>query len=248
MDTVERALTFGRLAAYLEGKGIEVEELADLNAVNSIIQTAGKDYLTPYNSPFENDFTHNNALWLVARKNGIPAFVGCARLEDLGGESVSKYWKRLFVRHHGAQASISGVRPEVDRELTGRLVYFGDLYVSDVARGSRDALRAFVALGHLAVSLKWSPDWVYCFIRERDVLRGAAALYGFTRQYGLAFDWDGAPPSPRNGTEVLVAVPRADILRNGQGVVSSLKRLAGSNDQKGKVQDSVVPLGVADAQ
>lgn len=248
MRILERALAVGRLAAHLESKGFEVEELAELGEVHGILEEVGKGYLTPYNSPYANDFTQANALWLVARKDGRPAFVGCARLEDLGSESVSDYWRRLFVRHHGAQAVFSDVHPEVERELRGKLVYFGDLYVADWVRGSRDTLRAFVALGHLAVSLKWDPDWVYCFIRERDVLRGAGALYGFTRQFGLAFEWQCEPPSPRNGTEMLVAVPKGDILRNGLGVVASLRRPGTSDNQKREVQNSVVPIGVADAQ
>lgn len=203
-----------KLVGYLTKEGYEIEEITNSNQVMGLVDELEKPYLTPMSSPAFNDFTRAGTLGLVARRDGRPAMFGFARLEDLGDESVGQYWARVFGRAYGGDPSanvICDVRREVDRTLGRRLVYFGDLFVAPDARGSRLALRSFVAFGHLAVSLKWDPDWTYCFIRERDVLRGSAALYGFNRVFGRPFSWIGSPPAPRSNSELLVAVSRADV-------------------------------------
>ncbi len=235
MSIVSTAKRIGRLSSYLESKGFSVEEVTELADVEGIVAEAEKPYLTSMNSPLQNDFTRANSLWLVARKNGVPAFVGCAKLEDLLDEEVTQYWSRLFKRHYGRHGEITHSLPMVDRELRGRLVYFGDLFVSRQFRGSLPALRAFVAIGHSAVSLKWDPDWTYCFIRERDVMRGASSLYGFTRVFGNPFDWGEKPPPPRNGTEWLVAVPRSDVSTSCEATIRTVLQTSSSNYEKREV-------------
>lgn len=214
MTTVDRAAKLGRLWDYLAGCGFAVEEVTDLAQIEGLVAQLGKPYITPMSSPAKNDFTEAGIICLVARKDGRPVMMGCARLEDIGSESIDRYWGRVFGRAYGAGPEdriIGNVRSEVVSSMSRRLVYFGDLFVADGMRGSRLALRAFVALGHLAVALKWDPEWTYCFVRERDVMRGAAALYGFNRIFGTPFDWLAEPPKPRDRSELLVAVSRADL-------------------------------------
>lgn len=107
------------------------------------------------------------------------------------------------------------------------MVYFGDLYVNPRGRGDRLTLRAFVALGHLAVSLKWEPDWTYCFVRERDALRGAAMLYGFCQIVPDPFTWID-PPSPRENSEWLALLPKVDLM----SVVEAVRDAVCSSDNK----------------
>lgn len=226
MGILRDAVGIGYLWNNLANQGYEVEELTDMSAVHDAVEAAGKAYLTPFNSPAHNDFTQKSALWLVARKEGVPAFLGCARLEDLGSERLDQYWPRVFSRAYGDSANkgavIRNVGSDIATEMSGRLVYFGDLFVSPSVRGSRSALRSFVALGHLAVSLKWDPDWTYCFVRERDLMRGAAALYGFTRHFGAPFEWIEEPPTPRSRSERLVGLPRRDLGWSVSAAVSAI--------------------------
>ena len=214
MRTLETANRLGQLCQFLADKDFEIEELTDLSTIGEIANNMDKPYLTPMSSADHNDFTEMNHICLVARKNGKPIMMGCARLEDIGAEPVSSYWTRVFTRAYGAPSSppvISNINPEVERNFTRKLVYFGDLFVAKGGRGNRSALRAFVAIGHLAVSLKWDPDWIYCFIRERDLMLGASAMYGFNRDFGSPFEWVDEPPHPRNRSEQLVALSRTDI-------------------------------------
>ncbi|WP_238368259.1 hypothetical protein [Mesobacterium pallidum] len=230
MTIVEKGLIMGRLGASLKSRGIDVREVVDFGEVSEIVRRAGKPYLTPFSSPDFNDFTSENVLWLVGEREGEPAFIGCARLEAIGAEHIESWWSRVFGRAYapGQTPILNNVRPNVARELRGRIVYFGDLYVAPKMRGSREALRTFVALGHIAVSLKWDPDWTYCFLRERDILRGAAAIYGFTRNFGRPFDWLRDPPAPRQASERLVALPREDLMQ----VAELAAQAVGSHDEK----------------
>lgn len=213
MQTIEAAAALGALRASMVAEGYTVRQVEDVATIPELIERVGKPYLTPLSSPLHNDLTEGNSIWLVAEEGDEPVYLGCARLEDLGRESIASYWSRSLERaypNREGEGVIENVRLEVDRAIGGRIVYFGDLFVKGHRRGSRKALRTFVAIGHLAVSLKWNPDWTYCFVREADVLRGAAALYGFTMLYPNPFSWVN-PPYPRDNSEWLATLPRSEV-------------------------------------
>lgn len=248
MRTVAVAGALGGLKACLAAEGFNVREVEDISTVPGLIERIGKPYLTPLSSPAHNDFTEGNSLWLVAEKDGDPVYLGCARLEDLGTESVSRYWTRVLQRAYASSPHdvvIQDIRPEIERSIGGRLVYFGDLYAKRSGRGARRALRAFIAIGHLAVALKWDPDWIYCFVREEDVMRGAAAMYGFAGLYANPFHWV-APPAPRENSEWLAVLPRAEIWHSANAALRASELGLLSNHQQGKVEDPKVPLAVVD--
>lgn len=214
MDVVRFATAFGRLEHHLTQRGYAVEECREFSSLSDLLGDAGKPYLTHMSSPEHNDFTANNVLWFVARRHGKIAIAGCARLENIGSEPISAYWSRVFRRAYGTDRGgpiIENVARNVDDTVSGKVVYFGDLYVAPHVRGSRPLLRAFVAMGHLAVALKWNPDWTYCFIKEKSVLRGAAMLYGFPRVFGRPFHWVNDPPEPRSREEWMVGLHRNDL-------------------------------------
>lgn len=234
-SVIAKAGVLGDLRALLASKGLSVEEVTQISDIPELVRQAEKPYLTPLSSPAFNDFTEKNVLWLVARRDGVPVYLGCARLEDLGTEAVGSFWRRVFARVYGdgQTEKISDVRENVDRSIGGRLVYFGDLYVSAAGRGDRAALRAFVALGHAAVSLKWDPDWTYCFVRERDALRGAALMYGFGQVMPRPFRWID-PPSPRTNSEWLAVLAKGELLPM---ISATRDALCDLDDKKREVQD-----------
>jgi|26BtaG_2_1085354.scaffolds.fasta_scaffold00748_12 hypothetical protein len=210
------AAALGDLGAALHEQGYKVREVDDFGEVPDLIRRIGKPYLTPLSDPGHNDFTRANAIWLVAESGGEPAFLGCARLEDLGQEPVSRYWRRSLKRAYRPEEGmeiITSARPEVDRAISGRLVYFGDLFASKKHQSSKSifTLRSFISIGHLAAALKWDPDWIYCFVREQDLMRGAALRYCFSMHFPEPFSWID-PPAPRSNSEWLVALPRSELL------------------------------------
>ncbi|MEP1521985.1 hypothetical protein [Ascidiaceihabitans sp.] len=229
---LSHALAFGRVAHFFEKTGHTIEEISNFDEVKELVEGIDKPYLSSFSSPDFNDFTQTNALWLVVRKNGLPAYIGCARLENIGNEGFGNYLKRVVKRHHGSDVNLIGIRQEVERQISGKLVYFGDLFASKAVRGSRVNLSAFLALAHLAVSLKWDPDWTYCFIREPHILRGSAALYGFTNTFSDPLIWEADPPFPRTPDDWLVALPRRELLPTATSILRRIEGRAHSDDNE----------------
>lgn len=220
MGLVERGKVFSRLEGYFQSQRMQVEELSDLREVGSLAEGAQKQYLSSYGSPYFNDFSDADVLWISVKQEGVPVFVGSARLETVRNESVSRYWSRVFERHHNL--TFSRVRPEVDEMLTGSLAYFGDLHVNPQRRGARKSLQAFLVMAHVLVSLKWDPDWSYCFVPERHVMLGNSALYGFTHSFCTPIHWDSPPVKPRTSSDWLLAAPRSSVLPTAHNVLSGL--------------------------
>lgn len=221
---IERGQIIGRCDQYLAQQGIEVAELVDYSRVHEIAAAASKGYLTPLMSPAHHDLTVGNSVWLVAWRGGDPVMLGGARLEDLGGESISSFWPRCLERLYNRPKGelIESVSEDAASVLCGRLAYFGDLHVAPSFRGNLQSVRAFVAIGHLAVSLKWDPDFTYAFVRERDALRGASLRYGFMDAIPAPMSWRD-PPSPRCSSEWCVFTSRERLPAMVRAVVTSLK-------------------------
>lgn len=249
VSVVEYSQMIGSCGAYLTGQGYRVEEVADFSRIEEIVAASEKAYLTPLVSPQKNDLTEGNCLWLVAWKGDVPVMLGGARLEDLGLESVSTFWprslERLYDRPKGEL--IEAVCETVGSVLRGRLAYFGDLHVSPQARGrnSLKSVRAFVTLGHLAVSLKWKPEFVYAFIREADALRGASLRYGFLDVYPQPMRWLD-PPNPRTNSEWCCVTSREKLPSMARAAIQSLSAQGDqrSSDKRGVGKEAFIPLVV----
>ena len=164
----------------------------------------------------------------------------------MGREGIETYWKRIFLRAYsedGRSDVIGSVRSKVKAMFHGKSVYFGDLFVSKDFRGSRLALRAFVAVGHLVTTLRWDANQTYCFVRERDVLRGAAALYGFNHLISKPFEWVIEPPQPRDRSEVLAFLDAEDLHYHVASVVDSVRRQNASEYYKMRMEKFKIRAG-----
>jgi hypothetical protein len=213
LDILNRAHAVGTLRTVLLSKGISVDVITDYAVVRDLIAASGKDYLTPFSSPDHNDFTDGNCIWLCGSDGEGPVMLGAARLEDLGPEPIDQYWPRVFQRAYpsSSQPRIDRISPSISGEVGGRLVYFGDLFVAKRFRGARENLQMFTAIGHLLCSLKWEPDWIYCFLRNRDAARGAAYLYGFCVVERQPYRWVGCPPDGRSNQECAAFLPKRSL-------------------------------------
>jgi hypothetical protein len=210
MNILDRANVVGALSELLLHRGLRLEVLEDYSRVREAIDFAGKEYLTPFSSPDFNDFTSENCIWMCAYDGDGPVILGAARLEDLGNERLDVYWERTFGRAYRG-SEIHNVSSVITNRVQGKIVYFGDLFVAKRARGNRSNLRAFTAIGHMLCSLKWDPDWIYCFLRQRDASRGAAQLYGFNWIEPSPYEWIGVPPQNRSNSEVAAFLSRVSL-------------------------------------
>jgi len=210
LDTIEQSVCLGRCHSFLASQGLIVGEIANLEDVPRLVEVSQKTYVTPLLSVLENDFTRKNVKWIMAEdSSGEPAMLVACRREDLGGEPVSKYWSRILKRHYGEknQEVINAINPIIDSVLFGDLAYFGDLWVSPSCRGNRSNLRAFATIAQIAIQQAWEPQFTYSFIRERDCMRGAPYVYGFTKIIQNPFNWLNPLP-PRANSEQCAYLPR----------------------------------------
>jgi len=214
-------LTVSMIAAEcirrLEAESIFPEQTSDLDHALAVIDNLDKPYLTEYLSPLKNDFFQTNCFWLIFNdQNGQPGgLIGC-RMDDSGEEPLSSYACRKL-RNIFPEESDIPVQPDrlprIADEIKGRVVYCGDLYLSRAFRTTnRRVLRIIVVLVYCVIFLKWKDlDWIYAFMRDRDVARGAAWLYQFPRNYPMAHSWT-KPPSDQTGENWLAAMSRLELM------------------------------------
>jgi len=202
-----------KVAAYclnmIETSGYSVKEYTDYSKIPQILDSLGKPYVTPHLSPNRNDFTQASSFWIVVEKDGVVVAAGGVRLEDLGQESVGQYWDRLYKRQSGY--GVRRIANPLLNELSGKLAYLGDLHLKEGHRGGRLLLHHCAILCHVIVSIKWSPDWTYAFLHKKDVMRGAAALYGFSRTIPQSKIWQRVE-QPRRDDEYCASLSRDEYI------------------------------------
>lgn len=185
----------GRLLAQ---DGLVVRMVDDLAELQCILKAMEKSYLSPMFDPAFNSFTSANCFWLVAERDGVPQIAGAARLDDITGEDVYRYWDKMLGWTFGTVPEAPSVKL-LPNELYGRVCYFGDLISlkGGVGLGSKGAMRLklFTAIGHYLVQYHFKPDVTYCFLREKDMQRGGLHNYGFMDSMPFFYQWD-EPPYP----------------------------------------------------
>lgn len=134
------------------------------------------------------------------------------RFDNLSGESIQDFWSRIFDRHYPelGPLPVKDTAGPICSDIAGRLAYVGDLFVNPAARGSRGTLALLLMLSHCISEIKWDPDRIYGFMRERDVRLGFASKYGFTRQIPGVQQWVILPKSRPGDSEYFVTTNRAD--------------------------------------
>lgn len=215
-----------RLAAKCEGAlGMTVRQVFDPVEMRGILRVMDKGYLSPLLDPEKNDFTPASGFWLVAEDADGPQMAGGVRFDDLGGMDVSEFWARMLHRAFGEAPRLE-VNGFLTRTVNGRTAYFGDLLSRGrVGLGSKGALklRLFTGIGHYLTHQEFKPDVVYCFVTDKDAMRGAPAAYGFLELVPFLHKWDSAP-YPGGRCPEWVACTRQEQLG---ALLGSLERLTG---------------------
>ena len=169
--TLELIQEANRALNVLTNQGFTVENSFDQAQISKFQDAIGKGYMTKVLDPLNNDFTGANSIWQLVKFKGEAVAMGGARMDDLGDESLLDFLPRSISRQYAKDNRIQSVSPLL-REVTGKVVYLGDMYAAKAFRGSVDNLKAAVQLFQITLILNWNPDWMYSFLRERDVNRG----------------------------------------------------------------------------
>lgn len=214
------ALLAADCVSRLATSGIHAEQTSDFDLALDTVNKMDKPYLTDFLSPQKNDFFEANCFWLILRDgDGAASGMIGARIDETGNEPLSSYSVRKL-RNMFPEESDIPVHPDrlprIAEQIKGRVVYIGDLFFGHRLRTTnRQLLRTFLMLHYCTIHLKWRDfDWLYAFLRDRDVARGAPWLYHFPRVYPLAHSWT-LKPSVQTGEHWLAAMDRlefADVL------------------------------------
>lgn len=204
--------------------GMTVRQVTDPDEVRCVLGKMDKGFLSPVLDPDKNDFTPANSFWLVAERDGDPVLAGGVRFDDLRDVDVKSYWSRMLTRAFG-QTPMPGHAEFPGDLLFGRVAYFGDLLSRSAAGlggGGRDKLRLFTGIGHYLTQAEFSPDVTYCFVRDRDVMRGTPSVYGFLEVCPFMYHWD-RNPYPSGYPEWIACTKRAQFPQ----LLESLRRFTG---------------------
>lgn len=186
-----------------------VDRLADFE---KSMQEIGAGDSHPMISTSWHDLSTADGFGLEVWVDGKLAGGLAARHHDLGRAALAEHWADSYKRLYGGGETtpVSNFCAAARGEIRGRIVYLGQLYLEEKYRGTGINLGLILHYMHALSVQKWSPDWIYGFVRQADVLSGRAAWYGFTRQYVCAQVWD-ENIATRSSDEYLVAVTPSEL-------------------------------------
>lgn len=203
---------FSLCQKMLGERGISVVQTTQFESAECRARTMGKPSITPMLSSEFNDLSKDDAFWLFLQQDGMDMGCVAARRDNLASENLSEYWARTNKRYYGmtgGRATYAHALAAVS-EIKGSVVYVGEFFIRQNARGSRNQLTLFTHLLFSYCAMKWQPDWIYAFVRRNDIRRGYGGEYGFNRQIPGAQIWPSPPPG-RQSDEYLVALTRTDL-------------------------------------
>lgn len=219
INELEQARIAGLCLRRLRATGVEIEQTTDFGRVVETAKQMGKPYFTKQLHPDYNDFTESDAFFLLL-KDTLGEFgvrdVGMlgVRCENMRPGEFASFFQRHMTRLYGKgeiEPLKPGNLPPVFHDISGRVAYIGDLFITKPHRGEKGVdKRSLLLLAFVLSNMRWSFDWLYSFVREGDAEKGRFAMYCFTRTYLCGLLWDD-PPDERNDSDYLGCVSREDF-------------------------------------
>lgn len=196
-DPLVAAEAISVLTADIRKQNLDIRVEYDFDKLNEVCQNFdGKDLSEQFQTRYF-DFTPANAFWLsVTDSGGRIISVVAARFEDLSGIKLSDHWmqqqKRIYIDPHGEDACLAEQSCPGADQITGRVVYHGDMWLEKDYRGGSLAV-LITRLSQLLVYAKWQPDYIYCFMSEKLVQRGFSTGQGYAHMQPVGTHWLVAP-------------------------------------------------------
>jgi hypothetical protein len=204
---------------YISAMGYELtDQTMTPELAEEIEAMEGRSPISSILSPFKNDFTSQNSFWLILRKdNTIVGTLG-ARLDDASDGDIRDHLTRLHNRHFASdgRSAVLSKLPNSASAITGGLVYMGDVFFAPEHRGDVAKTQCFCQYAFCLAFARWweRAEWLVALHRQKDVLAGKVAQYGFTSvNFPAAQNWV-SPPNGRSDTEYLSALSKEHFLRN----------------------------------
>ncbi|MFN4008438.1 MAG: hypothetical protein ACK4K8_00650 [Pannonibacter sp.] len=214
-STLVAAEALGRLTGEIRAAGLTLEESADFAAFEQAAQASEDQYLMEDFSSRFFDLHASNAFWIGVRDGeGKVASLQAAKVEDLRDRPLAVFWqqqqRRIFADPTGGTARLGGAHAADAFELSGRIVYHGNLWLRRDLRG-RGLAEKLTQTGFLVALLKWQPDWLYGLMAETNALKGFGLRVGYRRFAPRGTHWI-VPPAHIRPDDWLVWSSRADLV------------------------------------
>lgn len=194
----------GAILARLKAAELTLYEPYGFDEVPKLLAEVGKQYEHPMSSLVRNDFTVGQAFWLFLKKEGQCIATISARHIDLNGENFGSYLKRTSNNQYGTHGdALSKVAEPLEKEVGGRLIYFGGIEFSPEHRGSRRVLADFSHYSKLLAATYWDFDWMYTIIARKH--HRLADDYGFHWRVRNAMIWNDPVPEGRENSQMILA-------------------------------------------
>ena len=168
------------------------------------------------------DITPRDGLWIVGRRDGKIVQTQAMRLDRLEGISLATHWTKQFERIHDGMPGKNHAPGAF--EMTGNVIYHGEMWVDKSLRGEGIAPTT-CQYAHCLAMVKWAPDYIYCFMSDRNVAHGHNQRWGFSRAERGAIDWI-RPPSDIDPTDWIAWSSMENILHNIRLATNPMLRAA----------------------
>ncbi len=171
-------------------------------------QIAGKEDIS---GPFDGayfDIMPRDGLWIIGRQDGQVMHIQALRRDSLEGITLATYWTKQLARIHDG---IPGERHAPGAfDITGSVVYHGDLWLDPAARG-KGVAPLCCKLAHGLAMIKWAPDYIYSFMSDKLIRSGFHVRKGFAKSHPGAIDWI-KPPADIDPADWLIWNSMEDLL------------------------------------
>ncbi|GGX63016.1 hypothetical protein GCM10007385_35180 [Tateyamaria omphalii] len=207
----------------LEEQGLELLMIYEPDQAFELLESTNRDYSTLPLDPRRVAFTRTNAFWMFAMKKGeVYAGTG-VRFDDLGDETFDSYYRRTSQPTYGVPMAPTGRTAQTATPIAGKTAYWGDLI--SPKNGSKNLnsnhiMRLFCYYGQHRVFSDFRADYSYCFMRDKQFIRGAPQTFGFLSSRPFIWEWDNCP-FPGGCPEWVPFLARTDF----QALSYSIKRL-----------------------
>jgi hypothetical protein len=226
MDLFNIALSIAPYMDELKKAGLGVFATQDFSEVEHHWPKTGRTAQTPMMDVTRQEFTQSSAFWLFLTENGETIGGLGAKFVDLGDETFDSYLRRTSIHQYSRNADpIEAIARPIRDQISGKLVYIGELEFREGKRGRISVLTAFVGLAKALAAQKWTDfHWMYAFIPEEHIR--LARAYEFSYQLPNAIRWKDPAPPGRLNSHWIIAMDRHSFAHSVASRVAHTKSLA----------------------
>lgn len=217
---MEVCQTLSCIAERLAESGRSLTQTSDFEAVVPELIEASKGRINMESSPSDSDLTDVNAIYILIRGSDgrLEGFCSLRHFE-FGPDKLARFLLRQYSRLYGGgkeAIELEGNASPIS-EISGSVVFLSDIFIETTARaksisGGRDKIDPsdISMISYCIATLRWRPDWLYGFLKDKDNRRGLGPRYFGTRFYPWTVRWK-VETERRSDTDWLLCMSRSDM-------------------------------------